>query len=190
MIRLIRIRRCLAILTVVWLLPPGLRAQSTLTDRDVQQIVQQAVRTALANARVGNRDIAADSAIVFDTATVNLASGNGERRYAGVELGRVDVGRPLISGVRDAAFDCPAKDVPPRISADCTSRGNRPYVRVGVLDIIDANSVTLWVSIISLGNPSPKATRSERFVNHNVQILVKKGSDGWTIGVPKAQAVG
>jgi len=171
-------------------IPVVASAQAALSERDVQQVVQQAVRTALANANVGNRGMASDSAVVFDTTSLALASSDGARRYGAVSLRGVDVGRRVISGAKSMAFVCPARDVGDRISADCSPRGMRTYVRVGLLDVVDATSVTLWVSIIAPKNASPNAARSERFHNHNVQILVKKGPDGWTIGIPKTRAVG
>lgn len=181
----------LASLAVSYSVPAeSLRAQPALSNRDVQQIVEQALRTALADARVGRRSVAADSAVVFDAASLELSSSNGERQYSVASTAILDVGRKLVLGSREAVFNCPASVVAPALSADCIPRGNRTYVRVGLLDVIDANAVSLWVSIIAPGDRSPKAARAERFLDHTVQIVVKKGPDGWTIGIPTTRAVG
>lgn len=168
----------------------GLDAQPELSNRDVHQIVEQAVRTALTDARVGSRAVTADSAVVLDAASLLISSSNGARQYSVASTDILDVGRKLTLGSREAVFDCPARVVAPALSADCSPRGNRTYVRVGLLDVIDANAVTLWVSIIAPGDRSLKAARAERFLDHTVQIVVKKGPDGWTIGIPTTRAVG
>ena len=167
-------------------------AQHQLTNAEITQIVQQALRTTFGEASMGTRNNTSDAVVSMDTATLHIRSRSRPQDVVTtVALSTLDVGMSLRASSKATAFRCPNENDGSHISPNCRFIANRTYVAVGYLQQLSADSVVIPVSVLTPSMSSSGGGAGFSIAPFNVGVLVTRGSDGrWTNGKIKYWVAG